>query len=379
MRKCKFRKEVVCVKILILSCDTGQGHNSAANAVKEAFERRKVQCEVFDPLTLGGRKAAKLVSDAYTGMMKKMPSAFGVMYEIGDKYSQTGITSPVYRANSRYSEELKTYILDGDYTAVICTHLFPMEALTALKKKDLLDIPCFGVLTDYTCIPFFAETALDAYFIPHPDLISEMKAKGLGGKIYPSGIPVSGKFSDHCKKSEARKKLGLDENLPMILVMSGGIGVGHISELCGELKANDEAFSACILCGKNTELLDNIRENFAADKRFVPLEYTDEVNLYMNSADVMISKPGGLTSTEAAVANVPLVQLLAYTGCELRNIEFFASRGLSLRAGNAKEASELAFMLIGDRKRADEIIAAQRANIPQNAADSIAETVIGYE
>ena len=78
--------------------------------------------------------------------------------------------SPVYYANSKYAPGLREYIEGKGFDAVVSTHLFPMEALTAIRKKGGFNIPCYGVLTDYTCIPFFGETKLDGYFIPHEEL-----------------------------------------------------------------------------------------------------------------------------------------------------------------------------------------------------------------
>ena len=165
------------MKVLILSCDTGQGHNSAARAVFEAFDRRGNVCEMFDPLTLGRKRTAHIVSATYSGMLRKAPAVFGVLYRAGDIYSSTGITSPIYRANTHYADSLREYITSNSFDAVVSTHLFSMEALTAIRRKPYFAVPCFGVLTDYTRIPFFAETDLDGYFIPHDDLMDEIKVR----------------------------------------------------------------------------------------------------------------------------------------------------------------------------------------------------------
>ena len=168
------------MKTLVLSCDTGQGHNMAANAVCEALERIGAEHEMLDPLAaFCSDKTAHGVTSIYNTMLRKMPGAFGVIYKAGDIYSSTGITSPVYTANAKYAEPLREYILSGDFGSVVATHLFPMLALTALKKQGF-SAECFGVLTDYTCVPFFSETALDGYFIPHESLAGELAAHCYG-------------------------------------------------------------------------------------------------------------------------------------------------------------------------------------------------------
>ncbi len=369
------------MKILILSCNTGQGHNSAAYAVEEALQKRNIDCTVIDPLTFGKKKTAGIVSATYTGIMKKMPRAFGVLYKVGDLYSSTGLVSPVYRANAHYSEKLEKYILEGGFSAVICTHLFAMESLTALKKKPEFRIPCFGVLTDYTCIPFFSETRLEGYCIPHEDLRQEMLDKGLpDSRIYCTGIPVAARFSQHTERSEARRMLDLPQNLPIILVMCGGIGCGHVAALCHSLlQKNTSDFLICVLTGRNQKLKEELDQQFASSGKVKTVPYTEKVNLYMNASDVMISKPGGLTSTEAAVANIPLVHLLAFAGCETKNVEFFSERGISVHAKNEKAAVDHAWSLIENPQLSDTMRAMQRKYIAPDAADRIASLVIGHD
>lgn len=365
------------MKVLLLSCDTGCGHNSAALAVGEALDRRGIENKLVDPLSFDESSAGDIASAVYTEILRKAPKLFGAIYKIGDLYSSTKLTSPVYLANKVYSERLGRYITENNYDCVICTHLFPMEAMTALKKRGF-SVPAYGVLTDYTCVPFFEETKLDGYFIPHEDLRHEMLLHGMSDShLFASGIPVSAKFSDHVEKNEARERLGIPADEEMLLVMSGGVGCGHIYEICEEITemGHKRNFCAYILVGRNNEMKEEIDRRFGAARRIKTIPFTDEVNLYMNAADVMISKPGGLTSTEAAVAGVPLVQLLTYTGCEAKNIEFFSSRGMSLKADGLHEAVEKAFELIDDPAAVKNMIGYQHANSFADAADRIVKKV----
>ena len=210
--------------------------------------------------------------------------------------------------------------------------------------------------------------------------MDEMTVKGMPEeRIFATGIPVSEKFANHTNKDEAREILGIPHDIPAILVMSGGVGCGHIVNLCREfLKKNDTDFVLRVLTGKNTAMKKEIDETFGGDGRIQTVPFTERVNLYMNASDVMISKPGGLTSTEAAVANIPLVHLLAYTGCETKNIEFFSERGISLRAGNVKDAVHCAWNLIDDKSLADSMREMQRKYIAPDAADRIVSKVISY-
>lgn len=95
------------MRVLILSCSTGQGHNSAARAIEDALIKKGAECLIIDPLSFSGRRTAKKAADIYTAMMKNAPNAFGVIYKVGEIYSSTGIISPVYQFNARYSKNLK--------------------------------------------------------------------------------------------------------------------------------------------------------------------------------------------------------------------------------------------------------------------------------
>ena len=366
------------MKVLILSCDTGEGHNSAAAAVAGALTQRGIESHVFDPLVLAGKYAERFVSGAYTTIMKKAPSAFNALYRAGDIYSSTGITSPVYHANARYAANLRAFIETNGYDRVVCTHLYPMETLTAIRKSGDFTVPCYGVLTDYTCIPFLAETDLDGYFIAHEDLRAELVEKGIpSDRIIVTGIPVDEKFAHHMEKAAARNYLAIPQNQDVFLIMSGGIGVGNAGAICDEiLRRHSGAFTVYILVGRNSDLKQTLEEKYAGNEHVRIVTFTKKVNVYMNAADVMISKPGGLTSTEAAVAQVPLVQLLVYTACEAPNIAFFSSHGLSERAENAADAAEKAVALVRDKARAEAMRKAQRNTIAPDAADKIAERIV---
>lgn len=131
------------------------------------------------------------------------------------------------------------------------------------------------------------------------------------------------KFAVHESKAAARAALGLPADKPVMLIMSGGVGCGNILELCDTLeRCSSGDYLACVLTGHNASLKQSIDERFASAGRIKTVSFTKQVNLYMNAADVMLSKPGGLTSTEAAVVNVPLVQMLTYAACEAKNIAF---------------------------------------------------------
>ena len=133
------------MKVLILSCNTGEGHNSAARAIYEELCARNIRCKRVDALRIAGEKLSRNISTAYSTIVSRAPKAFGAIYKAGELFNATKITSPVYYANAAYAKKMHCYIAKNDFDMIITTHLFPMEALSWLKRKGKLSAaPCYG-------------------------------------------------------------------------------------------------------------------------------------------------------------------------------------------------------------------------------------------
>lgn len=368
------------MKWLILSCNTGEGHNSAARAIKEAAEKKNIACVLEDPVSFGGTWAKNAVSAVYNKMIQKAPSVFGVVYRAGELFERIKIASPVYYANSLYAKTLQEYLQQERINAVVCTHLYGMEAMTAIRRKQGNTVPCFGVLTDYTCIPFTGETDLDKYFIAHQDLIPEIESNGIPAeKLMATGIPVSASFSSPVGRENARNFLVIPANRRVYLVMSGGMGSGDLQGICDRfLRTESGDYTVYVLVGRNDDLRDKLRERYKDKTQIQIIAFTDKVNLFMEAADVVITKPGGLSSTEAIVLGVPLIHLLHIPGCEPKNADFFAERGMSLRAESPSEAVSLAKQLIENPAQVEKMRENQRFYSRPDAAVCIVEEVLRY-
>lgn len=365
------------MKIVILSCPTGEGHNSAARAIQEELNRRGVESRILDPLTFLGEKTLRVVSSVYNNLIRRMPGAFGAVYKAGALYDETGLRSPVYGANAVYASNLYTYLQRERVDAVICTHLFGMEALTALRRRVGCAIPCYGVLTDYTVIPFLAETRMDGYFVPDKSVGQDLAGRGVPEEhIFPVGIPVSEQVMHRVEAAEARRQLGLPAQKKIYLVMSGGVGCENMLKLCDRLVEDGGTGTfVCLLTGKNESMRAQIASRYSA-MAVSAVSFTQQVPLYMNACDVLLSKPGGLSSTEAAVANIPFVCVHAIPGCETYNAAFFAEQGMALHAYSDQEAVCFARLLAFNERRAEEMRLAQRRGVGAFAARDIASRVM---
>lgn len=371
------------MKILILSCNTGEGHNSCAKALKAAMEEKGIECDVVDTMSLVSETVSKSISDIYVFSTKS--SLFESAYKIGSFVSDNlnSVKSPVYRANKLYAKNLYDFITVGKYDAVICVHLYPAEALTALARKAKLSVPTFFVMTDYTCIPFLAETELDHYIIPHVDLLEEYVSKGITReKIIPVGIPVNEKkFSVKVPMSQARaevcEEFGWErpsEPSRWFLIMSGSMGFGNLGELINELleqgKENDRVI--CV-CGRNEKVKDSLAEEFGDCERIKLIGFTDKVSLLMDASDVLFSKPGGITSTEAIIKNIPFVHTAPIPGLETFNARFFHYHNMSYSTEDVAYQASVAIKLCEDDSLRQRMLEAQSRNAnPHTCEDIIA-------
>lgn len=367
------------MKVLILSCNTGQGHNTAARAVLEEFQARGIECEVKDALAFSSEITSKIVSEGYVKMATDAPKMFGTIYQVGLKVSNPRVKSPVYYANVTYARSLGKYIRDHRIDAVLTSHVFPSEALTHLRKHGQISAKVYFILTDYTCHPFSEEVEVDACFIAHPDLTNEFVERGIEKtKIVASGIPVSGRFALDMTKDEARRQLGLKQDAKVFLIMTGSMGFGSSAPVVQTILKDSGSDSVVyVMTGRNEEMKREIDAVSAEDARVIAVPFTTEVPVYMKASDVLLTKPGGLTTTEAAVANIPLVHSAPIPGCETFNAQFFEERGMAVCTTNEQDAAHAALWLAADTEKAASMIAAQKKNINAHAAADICDYVVG--
>jgi processive 1,2-diacylglycerol beta-glucosyltransferase len=381
----------------------GEGHNRAALAVSEALAARGHTCETLDALRLlnfderelHGRAARKaqrrehthrsgsdIASAAYGWAAFKAPALFGAVYTAGEVVCRAPFPSPVYLQNQKYAAETWAYIEDRRFDVVISTHTFPLETMSAIRKRYPSKVRYYGVLTDYTPTPFFAEAALDGYFIGHPDLMRKCRRAGLPEAItYPTGIPISRRFhrpTNADEKAKVRLGLGLPPDVPIFLLMSGGVGSQNAPATCDHLLAEGgEKVHVVIMTGRRTDFYKSTTARYQLDARVSVIPFTERVPEYMTAADVILSKPGGVSSTEAAVSGVPLIHTAAIPGCETKNAQFFSTHGMSLYNQRPTEAARLACWLLDDRAKVASMLSHQAANIPLGAADRVVDRLEG--
>lgn len=321
--------------VLILSCNTGAGHNSAASAIREELAQHGDTCTWMDALRLESAEFSRLVCAVHALTYRHAPKLYGKGYE----KEEGGTISWVGRLLTPAAQKLHAVLQEEPFDAVICVHAFAALIVTELRKLYDDRLPAFFVATDYTCSPYVAQCDMDGFFIPHPALTEEFQAAGIRlDKLITSGIPVHDTFQTRQPQKVAREALGLPENGRIILLASGSIGCGPLTALytrLGEqLSEND---TVVVVCGNNRRL---VRRLAAIPVRVHSciLGFTDRISTYMDAADCFVTKAGGISITEALAKGTPTILLNAIGGCEACNFRFMTKNGLMLGAESADEA-----------------------------------------
>lgn len=323
------------MEALILSCSTGGGHNSAARAVKEELLSRGNNAVMLDPYTLDPTWKAAHIGSFYVFTAKYFPYAFGAAYNLGIRLCRLPITSPMYLANRKAARKLGEYLKENRYDVIAMTHFYAAEMVTYLRRKGYDLPPTVFIGTDYTCTPFTMETQCDKYVIPAEDLCDDyIKQGATREQLLPYGIPVSRVFEpEETDIAALRGQLGLHPDKQCVLATGGSMGAGNMKRLTAKLirygKENSDT-QFVIICGTNKKLQKALSDKTADNDRFSIIGFTDRMNDYMTAADVFITKPGGLSSTEAAVTGLPMIHMSSIPGCETRNLRYFESHGMSL-------------------------------------------------
>ncbi|HOO68216.1 MAG TPA: glycosyltransferase [Bacilli bacterium] len=363
------------MKILLLSCGTGGGHDSAAKALLERFQELNIECKIIDPIKLKNEKVSNNLNKSHIKLVTNTPNVFKKMYRLAELYGNLKIKSPIYGINKIFAKTLEDYIIDNNFDVVITTHLYPAEILSSIRKRNS-NIHFIVVATDYVSIPFWEETNPDYFIIPNKSLKESFTSKGISeNKLVPLGIPISMKFQNNITQKEARIQLSLPLNKKIVLMMSGSTGFGNPIEVIDKmLELYNNKIYIIFVCGTNKKLSSKLTTKYK-DKILVK-EYVEGINIYMKACDLIMTKPGGLSSTESAISNVPIIFINPIPGCETYNAEFFEDKGMALNLTNIIDLKSYMEELLYNKKQIKIMKQNQLKNINKKSTIDICNFII---
>ena len=367
------------MRVLILSCNTGEGHNSCSAAIQECFEAQGVHCEVADALRFISQGASQLFARAHVAMYRHFPALFRHGYKFLENHPGVfRAKTPVHRFLTVGARRLSSYISEGGFDAVICTHVLSALILTDALRRHPLPVRTAFVATDYTCSPSMDQSDLDLYFIPDASLSSEFLVGGIRAEqLISSGIPVRSEFYRCSDRAAAGAAFGVPEGHRHMMMMCGSMGCGPIRQLTKLLSQRlTPQQHLSVLCGTNKRLYKQMKRRYGDRENIHIYDYVPDISLLMDSVDLYLTKPGGLSTTEASVKCLPMVMVDAVAGCEAHNRRYFLNTGLGVTADSPRALADVCAELMSNPERIRALRAAGEKHRPAVAAERICEEMI---
>ena len=346
------------MKALILSCSTGQGHNSCAHAIQEYYSSQNIPCEVKDALAFVSPAVSKVICWGHVTMYRHFHGLFQIGYHYSEKHSAMfEKESGIYKFLNLGTRRIKAYIEEGGFDQVICTHVFASLMITELQKRYHLPIHTCLVATDYTCNPGTKESQVDLHFIPDTPLSVFYECPGISDdQIITSGIPVRQMFYHSMPKKQARLAEGLPADHSHLLMMCGSMGCGPMKHLAKSLaKALSPSVEVTVVCGTNQSLCRKLKKKYRKQDNIHIRGYVENMSQLMDSADLYLTKPGGISVTEAAVKNLPMVFIDAVAGCEEYNKIYFIKKKGAKTAKSVKEITQICVDLLSKPRKLEKM------------------------
>jgi processive 1,2-diacylglycerol beta-glucosyltransferase len=370
-------------RILFLSAAVGVGHTAAANAVRDALLARdpSLETETVDSYQYAASIFAKIVADGYIGMIKTVPQVYAYLY---GRVERARNVPAARRFVNRYTAaNLRAFVERMRPDLVVCTHAFPCGVMSEYKRQFDPHLPVVGIVTDFVVHPFWIYPNVDAYAVATEDMRRELTRRGVAPeRILVSGIPVDMRYGAIPADREAlRRKLGLPHGRHIVLIMGGGVGIGPLDKMMRALGRVEVPIAAAVIVGRNRRLEKRVLA--AAERTPYPLRvfrFVDNVFDYMHASDVLLSKPGGLTSSEALAARLPMILVRPLPGPEERNTRYLVESGAAIRTNNESDlAAAVQDMLTSEpcrAARAARVDAVRRPDAAVRVAERIADLLV---
>ena len=367
--------------LLLLHATAGAGHTRAAQAIAAAL-REQPQAPahaLIDTLDCTSTLYRNLYTQTYIELVQRAPELWGYLYERADSVRHSGSKRVRARLalDQLNSPSFRRLLDEVQPQAIACTHFLPLSLLSDLKRKGELSQPVHAVITDISPHAFWIHPHIDHYHVASNAAARELSRKGVDTRcIHVTGIPVDPVFAHSTPAPQARAALGLPER-PTVLLMSGGFGIGPLVAMLDSFAGADcGLMSLVVVAGRNAELAQACRERAA--KLALPVEvlgFVNNIHQYMDAADLIVTKPGGLTTTEILAKGKPMALVAPIPGQEQRNCEYLLEEGAAVRLHDVADAAWYLQRWLGDAERMAGMQASARRIARPHAARDIAQAL----
>ena len=350
------------MKVLILYAKVGNGHLKASEAIRDEIKSKYPDCTVFfeDGLEYSGALTNKMIIKGYKNLVKYMPGTYVKMYYSSDTKERSMIDE-AYKIINRYlTIRLKKMIRQTAPDVIISTHPFITRMCSYLRRKKKTPARLMTILTDYGVHNMWVDNSeyIDKICVAtnemKEDCIEEYDLKP--DKVEVTGIPCSERFLKPLNKEETLNELGLKDKITFLFFAGGGLGLGDSQDIFEDMLKSKKDFQLVVVSGKNEkqkERFERMAKDY--DRKVVILGYTDKVPELMNIATAVITKPGGLTSTECLVMRKPMLIINPIPGQEEQNAVYFSNNGTALIINEATKLSHVIEIIVNKPKRVEQM------------------------
>lgn len=366
-------------RFLIIAASIGSGHSKAAEAVADELKIKypDASIEMVDFTEWRISWATAFMKACYLFMLRFIPNLYDLMYRFtGGKAGGLSMQSLISAITAR---DIAALVRKYRPDAIICTHPFPAGAVSWRKKRHPKEFLFSTVITDYSVHQMWIYTNVDCYFVAREAMKTDLIAAGLpAGNIWVTGIPVRAKFRQHEDKDAVLSGLGFVSDSPVILLMGGGLGLGGMEFTLSTLEKIERKLQIIVIAGKNAELQNKLEASSASSHHTIcVLGFTQRVRDFMAASDLLISKPGALTITEALSSELPMLLHEPIPGPETENAVYIARLGAAVWVNNEEGLEEALQDLFSTseklaemRKREHDL---KRPYAARNIADALSE------
>ncbi len=342
----------------------------AANALQSYITqvRPEIDVRIVDTFAYISPLLNKTITEGYVYMATKIPKVFGALYKTTNK--NTHLSSVVFKFSNMISKALMPLIKEYQPDIIVTTHPFSTEMASNLKETGSIDIPLICIMTDYAPHKTWINKRVDSYVVANDRMVDVMVAMGTRRElIHPYGIPIVNALYSKKDRNAILTDMGLDPTLPTILIMAGSFGVTNILRIYNNIIKIEEPFQVIVITGRNqklyeafTRLLEKQQKPPRSKKHEVKLKakaskptkllfFTKEVDKYMQISDLIITKPGGLTVSEALACNLPLAVFDAIPGQEEENAEFLIDNNMAVKIEKGVKCQRTIQELLSNREK----------------------------
>lgn len=350
-------------RILVLSAAVGAGHMRAAQAIELALRKvvPNATIENRDVLEMTTASFRQIYGKAYLDLVNKAPHFLGYFYDMLDRPSRSGKNRTDQLRLAWQQLNLKPFlrfIQEQPWQLVINTHFLPAEMIASLRKKKELDLPQVMATTDFETHRMWVHQPCDAYFTATDEGALYLRSWGVPDSVpvEATGIPIHPVFTEAKERAGCLKRQGLSGDRPIILQLAGGFGVGPIEKLFQSLLQVEVPIELVVVTGRNEKVRASLQAISVPDRHKVHiLGFTDQIDELMAVADLVVSKPGGLTTSEALARGAAMVIVNPIPGQESRNSDFLLENGAAIKANNLATLAFKVTQLLRDPKRLDQL------------------------